>query len=96
MYWRDMLRFKASGISTFDFGGYYLGSDDEEKLRINGFKEEFGGRVIQEFNCEKALTLKGELASLGIRKRAEWAMRRRARAPQVAVEENESPLSASV
>jgi hypothetical protein len=96
MYWRDILRFKAAGVSTFDFGGYYLGSEDQEKLRINAFKEEFGGRVIQEFNCETTLTLKGELASLAIRKRGEWAMRRRASAPQVTVEEHESPISASV
>jgi hypothetical protein len=96
MYWRDMLRFKASGISAFDFGGYYLGSEDAEKLRINAFKEEFGGRVIQEFNCERALSLKGRAALWAIHRRGEWAMRRRAHLEGAAVEERESPISASV
>jgi hypothetical protein len=96
MYWRDMLRFKASGIGTFDFGGYYLGSEDAEKLRINAFKDEFGGRVIQEFNCERALTLKGRAALWAIHKRGEWVVRRRGASPAAAIEERESPISASV
>lgn len=96
LYWRDMQRFKAAGVSILDFGGYYLGSEDQEKLRINGFKEEFGGRVIQEFNCERALTLKGELALRAIRWRGERAMRKRERLRQAQVGEHESPLSASV
>lgn len=96
LYWSDMLRFKTAGIRVFDFGGYYLGSEDEEKLRINGFKEEFGGQVVQEFNCAKGLTPKGSLALWGIRKRGEWAVRRRARLHPVSIEERESPVSASV
>ena len=96
MYWRDMLRFKAAGITTFDFGGYYVGSEDVEKLRINGFKEEFGGRVIQEFNCEKVLTIKGALAAWAIRKRGQSSTRKRASLRQGPLEEHESTVSASV
>jgi hypothetical protein len=96
LYWRDMLRFKAAGIRVFDFGGYYVGSEDEEKLRINGFKEEFGGQVIHEFNCATAPTLKGRLALWGIHKRGEWATRGRARSRPAGMEERESPVSASV
>lgn len=97
LYWRDMLRFKAGGVRIFDFGGYYTGSEDEEKLRINAFKEEFGGTVRHEFNCEIAQTLKGKLALWATHRRDEWSLRRRPRAFSPAgIEEHGSSVSASV
>lgn len=60
-HWLDMLHFKEAGISTYDFGGWYHGNKDEERLRINKFKEQFGGKVVKNFICEEALTLKGRL-----------------------------------
>jgi lipid II:glycine glycyltransferase (peptidoglycan interpeptide bridge formation enzyme) len=77
LYWRDMLRFKEAGIRMFDFGGYYIGSEDEEKLRVNGFKAEFGGEIIHEFNCQSAVTIKGKLALWGIEQRARRMVKRR-------------------
>lgn len=61
-HWRDMLRFRAGGLQVYDFGGWYPGADDRERLDINRFKEEFGGTVVEQFNCEVPLTLRGRLA----------------------------------
>ncbi|HEX3320760.1 MAG TPA: hypothetical protein VHR84_08665 [Terriglobales bacterium] len=58
-HWQDMLRFKASGITTYDFGGWYEGKENEERLRINQFKEEFGGRVVKSFNSVQPVTFRG-------------------------------------
>ncbi len=58
----DMLRFRESGYAIFDFGGWYAGKDDVEKLRINEFKESFGGQVVRVFNTDRGLTVKGVLA----------------------------------
>jgi len=80
LYWRDMLRFKEAGVRLFDFGGYYTGSGDEEKLRVNGFKAEFVGEILHEFNCQKAITLKGKIALWAINQRAQSVVRRRLRA----------------
>jgi lipid II:glycine glycyltransferase (peptidoglycan interpeptide bridge formation enzyme) len=78
LYWRDILRFKEAGVRIFDFGGYYTGSEDQEKLRVNSFKEGFGGQVLQEYNCRKAVTLKGKAALWAIQGRAHWYLRKRA------------------
>ena len=52
---------KSAGISTYDFGGWYDGTTDQERLSINKFKEQFGGQVVKNYICEQALTLKGAL-----------------------------------
>ena len=49
-HWHDMLRFKEGGVVSYDFGGWYEGREDQERLRINSFKEEFGGQVVKAFN----------------------------------------------
>lgn len=60
-HWQDILHFKDTGISTYDFGGWYDGTTDQERLRINKFKEQFGGEVVKNYICEQALTWKGAL-----------------------------------
>ncbi len=98
LYWRDILRFRDSKIRTFDFGGYYTGEQDEEKMRVNGFKDEFGGVVINEFNCEMPLTLKGKLAVWFLHQRERRLWEKRAAAAR-AIEsrgQNESPVSSSI
>jgi hypothetical protein len=72
LVWRDMLRYKADGYTLFDFGGWYNGATDQQLLRINAFKKEFGGRVVQEWNCDEGVTWRGKLAL--------WARRRLGRA----------------
>ncbi|WP_138498120.1 hypothetical protein [Nostoc sp. PA-18-2419] len=60
-HWQDILRFKNLGICSYDFGGWYTGNTDQEKLGINEFKEKFGGEVVKNFNCVNGITLKGKL-----------------------------------
>lgn len=59
-HWRDMLRFKSEGIEVYDFGGWYAGQEDDARLRINRFKEEFGGQVVKQFNCLASASLRGK------------------------------------
>jgi hypothetical protein len=60
-HWQDLQLFKAEGLSVYDFGGWYQGDTNVERLRINKFKEEFGGKVVKNYICEQALTLKAKL-----------------------------------
>ena len=60
--WSDMMRFKEHGTVLYDLGGWYGGSEDPEKLRINTFKRSFGGEIIREFNVELGATPVGRLA----------------------------------
>jgi hypothetical protein len=67
LHWLEMQHFRGTGATLFDFGGWYEGQDDEEKLRVNEFKEGFGGTVRQESDGVRALTLLGR-AYLGARR----------------------------
>jgi|ERR1051326_4891861 hypothetical protein len=58
-HWLDMVRLRDLGVELYDFGGWYTGQQDAEKLRINQFKESFGGRVTHWFNTDKGMTWKG-------------------------------------
>lgn len=63
LHWRDMLAFSEAGFQTYDLGGWAPPeTGDAEKLRINQFKEEFGGTPAIEFNCEYPASIKGRLA----------------------------------
>jgi hypothetical protein len=62
LHWADMVAFQAMGLDTYDFGGFYLGDSDPEKLRINRFKAEFCGTRSIEYNGFIFLTLKGRIA----------------------------------
>jgi hypothetical protein len=59
-HWQDMCRFRADAIALYDFGGWYEGARDQEKVRINAFKQEFGGIIVPTFSCQQALTVKGQ------------------------------------
>jgi hypothetical protein len=60
-HWEDIKRFKSEGLAVYDFGGWYEGDSDQERLRINHFKEEFGGEITRNYICERALTLKAKV-----------------------------------
>lgn len=59
-HWEDMLRFRAEGCRLYDFGGWYDGQEDPERLRINQFKERFGGTPEKSFNIKVPLTWRGK------------------------------------
>jgi hypothetical protein len=61
-HWLDVLRFRDEGFSIYDFGGWYAGRENEQLLRINRFKESFGGELVLHYNCDQALSWKGALA----------------------------------
>ena len=61
LFWCDIVRHQDKGLKYFDFGGWYPGSTDQERLDINRFKEGFGGRIVREYNCEQILSLKGRV-----------------------------------
>jgi hypothetical protein len=58
LLWQTMLRLKADGVRCFDFGGWYVGTEDIRLLGMNAFKQGFGGRVVQGFQCRQILTLR--------------------------------------
>jgi hypothetical protein len=60
-HWQDLCRFRADAHALYDFGGWYEGAKDQEKVRINAFKEEFGGTIVPTFSCQHAVTAKGQL-----------------------------------
>jgi hypothetical protein len=60
-HWRTMLRHKAEGVSFYDLGGWYAGSEDQSKLGVNKFKQSFGGDVRKTYDFERAVTLKGSV-----------------------------------
>lgn len=60
-HWEDMMHFRKKGATLYDFGGWYEGRTDTEKLKINHFKEEFGGVPAREYNGVRALSLRGKV-----------------------------------
>jgi len=66
-HWNDFLWFKSQEIKEYDFGGIYIGSEDQHKLNINKFKEGFGGLIEEGFNRSVPFTWKGR-AYLFLRK----------------------------
>jgi hypothetical protein len=61
LHWEDILWFRAKGLRLYDFGGWYGGTEDPEKLAINRFKEGFGGTRITEYETIQGVTLLGRV-----------------------------------
>lgn len=73
LHWRDILEFKERGAKLYDFGGWYRGQEDKTKLRINRFKEDFGGEQRLDYNGIQWFGWRGQLAWLAWRMwRAIW------------------------
>jgi hypothetical protein len=51
LHLQDMFHFKEVGCDFYDFGGWYAGTEDQDRLRINQFKEEFGGTRVLQYNA---------------------------------------------
>lgn len=63
-HWLDILRFKAEGTKSYDFGGVYRGSEDQQQINIARFKQSFGGHFADTYDAVVPLTLKGRFALL--------------------------------
>jgi hypothetical protein len=61
LHWEDIVRLKSQGLAVLDLGGWYEGSQDQELLRINRFKEQFGGTIVEIYNSIEARTWKGRV-----------------------------------
>jgi hypothetical protein len=48
LHFKDMCLFKEQGFEVYDLGGYAAETTDEALIRINQFKDSFGGELIQE------------------------------------------------
>jgi hypothetical protein len=62
LHWEDILYFKDMGLGYYDFGGWYGGDTDREKLAINQFKETFGGEKRREYSYMLPLSGAGKIA----------------------------------
>ncbi|MDR2020578.1 MAG: hypothetical protein LBQ14_07430 [Treponema sp.] len=63
LHWDDILYSKDMGLDYYDFGGWYGGQTDAEKLAINQFKESFGGVKQCEYTCLVPITFPGKAAA---------------------------------
>lgn len=61
LHWNDIVRFHELGVSAYDMGGWYTGNRNDALLRINTFKSEFGGGVVDEWNVSRAGSIRGRL-----------------------------------
>ncbi len=48
LHFSDMCLFKQKGYQTYDLGGYAVDTTDDALLKINQFKDSFGGQLVQE------------------------------------------------
>ena len=61
LHWNDAVTFRDRGVICYDFGGWYEGHGDEALLRINSFKKEFGGEIVNEWSSFGAGSVVGSL-----------------------------------
>jgi len=61
LYYREFLFYKERGYRIYDLNGWYTGTEDAKRLRINLFKEGFRGKVCCGFDCEEAVSLRGRV-----------------------------------
>jgi hypothetical protein len=57
----DMIRFREVGVTTYDMGGWYTGDRNQAQLRINDFKQDFGGSVVDEWDIFRPGSARGWL-----------------------------------
>ncbi len=61
LHWEDIIRFRDLGVTSYDMGGWYTGQRNEALLRINSFKKEFGGLVVDEWDVFRPRSPRGWL-----------------------------------
>ena len=59
LFFRAFLFYKEQGADLYDFGGWYAGTEDEKRLKINQFKEGFRGKILYGYDCEEPVSLRG-------------------------------------
>jgi Acetyltransferase (GNAT) domain len=61
LHWDDIRRFRELGVRTYDMGGWYTGNRNQAQLRINDFKQGFGGSVLHEWDVFRPGSARGWL-----------------------------------
>ncbi len=61
LHWKEMLRFKETGIRRYDWGGLFEDESVPENAGINRFKKDFGGQEVRTYNCTVPVTLRGRI-----------------------------------
>ncbi len=56
LHWEELQHYKELGCEVYDFGGWYEGSTDQQRLLINQFKEGFGGTKVLAYASEEHRT----------------------------------------
>ena len=60
LFYREFLFYKERGFRIYDLNGWYAGTEDEKRLKINLFKEGFRGKILYGYDCEEPVSLKGK------------------------------------
>jgi len=61
LHWESVRWAREQGHTYYDFGGWYGGTTDSQRLAINQFKDGFGGTRITEYMAIQGVTLLGKL-----------------------------------
>jgi hypothetical protein len=77
LHWQDMLGFCAAGYTLYDWGGWHPGTDPA-LMRINQFKESFGGTHAAVYDARYGISLLGCLENTALHYAQRWQQRRKA------------------
>ena len=93
LQWKEILYFKARGVTRYDFGGISLAPEGTRLAGIDAFKRNFGGTPVREFSCRRAS--RSEAAWPWVRPEPwqsarHWLGRHRGPAPATAPREDET------
>jgi hypothetical protein len=61
LFYREFLFYKERGLRIYDLNGWYAGTEDEKRLRINLFKEGFRGKILYGYDCEEPVSIRGKV-----------------------------------
>ncbi len=67
LHWRSMLYFAEHGATHYDWGGLFEDESTPDRVGINRFKKEFGGKPVRRFDCLVARSARGRVR-LGIKR----------------------------
>lgn len=59
--WEAIRWARGKGLRLYDFGGWYQGTEDAQRLSINQFKNGFGGERITAFEAIQGVTVPGKV-----------------------------------
>jgi hypothetical protein len=61
LHWMDLVGYKAAGFKLYDWGGIFPDEGQPGAKGVNDFKREFGGKPVEYFESERALTFRGQM-----------------------------------